>query len=60
MKIVAIRGKNLASLEGEFVIDFTVEPLCSAGIFAITGSTGAESQPCWMPYAWPCLIVRRV
>ena len=41
MKIVAIRGKNLASLEGEFVIDFTVEPLCSAGIFAITGSTGA-------------------
>ena len=41
MKIVAIRGKNLASLEGEFMIDFTVEPLCSAGIFAITGSTGA-------------------
>ena len=41
MKIIAIRGKNLASLEGEFVIDFTVEPLCSAGIFAITGSTGA-------------------
>lgn len=39
MKIVAIRGKNLASLEGEFMIDFTVEPLCSAGIFAITGST---------------------
>ena len=37
MKIVAIRGKNLASLEGEFMIDFTVEPLCSAGIFAITG-----------------------
>lgn len=41
MKILAIRGKNLASLEGEFIIDFTVEPLCSAGIFAITGSTGA-------------------
>ena len=41
MKILAIRGKNLASLEGEFVIDFTVETLCSAGIFAITGSTGA-------------------
>ena len=41
MKILAIRGKNLASLEGEFVIDSTVEPLCSAGIFAITGSTGA-------------------
>ncbi|MEG1572494.1 MAG: AAA family ATPase [Bacteroidales bacterium] len=41
MKIVAIRGKNLASLEGEFEIDFTKEPLKSAGIFAITGSTGA-------------------
>lgn len=41
MKIVAIRGKNLASLEGEFEIDFTKEPLLSAGIFAITGSTGS-------------------
>ena len=41
MKILAIRGKNLASLEGEFEIDFTKEPLCSAGIFAITGSTGS-------------------
>ncbi|WP_080903126.1 AAA family ATPase [Parabacteroides sp. Marseille-P3160] len=41
MKIIAIRGKNLASLEGEFEIDFTREPLLSAGIFAITGSTGA-------------------
>lgn len=41
MKILAIRGKNLASLEGEFEVDFTVEPLRSAGIFAITGSTGS-------------------
>lgn len=41
MKILAIRGKNLASLEGEFDIDFTIEPLKSAGIFAITGPTGA-------------------
>lgn len=41
MKILAIRGKNLASLEGEFEIDFTSEPLRSAGIFAITGQTGA-------------------
>ncbi len=41
MKIVAIRGKNLASLHGEFEIDFTAEPLKSAGIFAITGQTGA-------------------
>lgn len=41
MKILAIRGKNLASLAEEFSVDFTAEPLCSAGIFAITGSTGA-------------------
>lgn len=41
MKILAIRGRNLASLEGDFEIDFTVEPLLSAGIFAIFGPTGA-------------------
>ena len=41
MKILAIRGCNLASLEGEFGIDFTVEPLLSAGIFGISGPTGA-------------------
>lgn len=41
MKILAIRGRNLASLEGDFELDFTAEPLKSAGIFAITGSTGS-------------------
>ena len=41
MKILAIRGRNLASLEGEFEADFTAEPLLSAGIFAIAGPTGA-------------------
>ncbi len=41
MKILAIRLKNLASLAGPFEIDFTVEPLASAGLFAITGPTGA-------------------
>ncbi|MCT4214236.1 AAA family ATPase [Elizabethkingia anophelis] len=41
MKILTIRIKNLASLEGTTEIDFTAEPLCSAGIFAITGATGA-------------------
>jgi exonuclease SbcC len=41
MKILAIRIKNLASLEGYTEIDFSNEPLCSAGIFAITGPTGA-------------------
>ena len=41
MKILAVRGKNLASLEDEFEIDFTKEPLKSAGIFVITGNTGS-------------------
>lgn len=41
MKILAIRGKNIASLEGEFAVDFTAEPLASANIFAISGPTGA-------------------
>lgn len=41
MKILAIRLKNLASIEGIFEVDFLKEPLCSAGIFAISGPTGA-------------------
>jgi exonuclease SbcC len=41
MRILAIRGENLASLEAPFDIDFTAEPLEGAGIFAITGPTGA-------------------
>lgn len=41
MKILAIRGKNLASLSAEFEINFEAEPLASAGLFAITGATGA-------------------
>lgn len=41
MKILAIRGKNLASLAAEFAIDFQSEPLASAGLYAICGPTGA-------------------
>lgn len=41
MKILAIRGKNLASLAGEFAVDFQREPLASAGLYAISGSTGS-------------------
>lgn len=41
MKILAIRGKNLASLAAEFAIDFQNEPLASAGLYAICGPTGA-------------------
>ncbi len=41
MKILAIRGKNLASLAGEFELRFHREPLASTGLFAICGPTGA-------------------
>ena len=41
MKILAIRLKNLTSIEGTVEVDFMAEPLHSAGIFAISGSTGA-------------------
>jgi exonuclease SbcC len=41
MRILAIRGKNLASLAEPFEISFNSGPLEQAGLFAITGQTGA-------------------
>ncbi len=41
MKIQRIILDNLNSLRGKHVIDLTVEPLSTAGLFAITGQTGA-------------------
>ena len=41
MRILAIRGCNLASLAGEFEIDLEHGPLGAAGVFAIVGNTGA-------------------
>ncbi len=41
MKILRIKLRNLNSLRGDHVVDFTIEPLASAPIFAITGPTGA-------------------
>src|SRR5215203_4503335 len=41
MRILAIRGCNLASLAGEFEIDLASGALASAGVFAIVGPTGA-------------------
>lgn len=40
MKILSIKGENIASLPS-FDLDFTQPPLSEAGIFAITGKTGA-------------------
>ncbi len=40
MKISALRFRNLNSLKGNFVIDFT-NPTFSDGLFAITGPTGS-------------------
>ncbi|HRY16907.1 MAG TPA: AAA family ATPase [Candidatus Competibacteraceae bacterium] len=41
MRILAIRGKNLASLAGEFELHFCRNPLATAGLFAICGTTGS-------------------
>ena len=41
MRILAVRLKNLNSLSGEWSIDFTHPSFATAGIFAITGPTGA-------------------
>lgn len=41
MRILAIRGENLASLAAPFEISLAEEPLAGSGLFAITGETGA-------------------
>lgn len=41
MRILSISGENIASLAQPFTIDFTAAPLAGAGLFAITGETGA-------------------
>lgn len=41
MKILAIRFKNINSLEGESHIDFTLPPIADTGVFAITGANGS-------------------
>ncbi|MCA8920763.1 MAG: AAA family ATPase, partial [Planctomycetes bacterium] len=41
MKVLAIRGENLASLAGPFELDLTQEALGGSGLFAVTGPTGA-------------------
>ncbi|OGX84710.1 AAA family ATPase [Hymenobacter glacialis] len=41
MKILRVRFCNLNSLRGEHEVDFGTSPLSDAGLFAITGPTGA-------------------
>lgn len=41
MRILKLRGRNVNSLKGEFMVDFTLPPLVDSGIFAITGPTGS-------------------
>ena len=41
MKILSVSIHNIASIEGPFTISLDQEPLKSAGLFAITGVTGA-------------------
>lgn len=41
MRILTVRGRNLASLADDFEVDFEAEPLGTSPIFAIIGPTGA-------------------
>ncbi len=41
MRILRISLRNIASLAGTHTVDFTREPLRSAGLFAISGPTGS-------------------
>src|SRR5262249_26011956 len=41
MRLLSIAGQGLASLAAPFRIDLRAEPLASAGLFAVTGPTGA-------------------
>jgi predicted ATPase len=41
MRILAIRGANLASPAAPIEINLATEPLAGTGLFAITGETGA-------------------
>jgi exonuclease SbcC len=41
VRILAIRGKNLASLYGEFEVRLDEGPIAEAGLFCISGPTGA-------------------
>lgn len=41
MRILAVRGHNLTSLAGTFAVNLNDGPLRRAGLFAITGPTGA-------------------
>jgi exonuclease SbcC len=41
MRILAIRGKNLASLRGEFELRLDQPPISSSNLFSISGPTGS-------------------
>jgi len=41
MKIIKLSFKNINNLKGHHEVDFSAEPLASAGLFAITGPTGS-------------------
>ncbi len=41
MKLLSLRLRNINSFRTDIHLDFTIEPLCSTSLFAITGPTGS-------------------
>ncbi|MBX3471951.1 MAG: AAA family ATPase, partial [Planctomycetes bacterium] len=41
MRVLAVRGHDLASLGGSFTLDLAASPLADAGLVVVTGPTGA-------------------
>jgi len=59
MRILAIRGKNLASLAGEFELRFQQSPLAAAGLFAFAARPAPAKAPCSTPCAWRSMMKPR-
>ena len=59
MKILRIGGKNLASLAGEFEVDFEASRWRRAACSPSAARPAPARAPCSTPSAWPCTTPRR-
>ena len=53
MRTSRLKLANLNSLRGNSEVNFEVDPLANAGLFAITGPTGQANPRFWTQLHWP-------